>query len=251
MAAGGADTHSGGSCVISPHPAAVRGVAQHAANANLQAGKDISGGGSGDAVDDYSQLTGHSEPPASADKPSGPGRVAQDGAGGVSVDRALIVTSSTGNISTGERNAFTPAYGGSGVACTSFTTDEPRPTFDEIGVSSTTDGRKSTGGPGLGRAVGEAALELARNCLIPGVSEAASAVSILVDLVTGNQDTKNGTEPSLRRCRSIVLMLQRAAKVLGKVSPRCIFVRCKRLLPACAFCAVRLHNALFLFPLST
>lgn len=215
-AASGTDINGEGRHVISAHPAAV--AVKHAGNATAQFGKNVSGGGSGDALGGSYLPEGYTEPSASVDKSGGRTGVAQDGAGGGLVDHTLIVTTSTINMSTGERKTFTPAYGGIGVAGAAVATDEPTPTLDEIRASSSTDDRRSSGGPGLGRAVGEAALELARSCLIPGVSEAASTVSILVDLITGNQDTINGTEPSLRRCRSIVLMLQKAAKVLGKVS---------------------------------
>lgn len=134
-----------------------------------------------------------------------------------SAERAFIDTTSTVNISTGEQDKSTPAYGGGGLAGAAFFSDEPKPTLAEIGPSSSSDRRASSDGIGLGQAVGDAAHELARNCHIPGVSEAAAAVAILVNMVTDNRDTKNGTEASLRRCRSIVMMLQRAAKVLGKV----------------------------------
>lgn len=210
---------SGGSYALGTRPASAAGVAQHGAELITHTGID-EGFSSGGGRDGFSSAAGDTETSAQADGLGGASGVAQYGVGGGgSADRALIVTASTSNISTRERNSFTPAYSGSAESGAAFVPDEPKPTLD-IGPYSSTDSRGSTGGPGLGRAVGEAALELARNCLIPGVSEAASAVSILVELATGNQDTKNSTEPSLRRCRSIVLMLQRATKVLGKVSPK-------------------------------
>ncbi|CAN0386885.1 unnamed protein product, partial [Scytosiphon promiscuus] len=91
------------------------------------------------------------------------------------------------------------------------------PALDAKGGASSNRHRGSSDGLLLGHAVGAAAQELAFNCQIPGVCEAAAAVSILVNLVTDTRQSKNGTEASLRRCRSIVLMLERAAKVLGKV----------------------------------
>ncbi|CAM9178344.1 unnamed protein product, partial [Laminaria digitata] len=135
---------------------------------------------------------------------------------GILAESALTVTTSTANISTGEQYEFTPPRGERGVAGSTFVADEPKPTLDEIGATTPTNRRGKSAGLGLGQAVGDAAQELARNCQIPGVSEAATAVSILIDLVADNRDAKDGTESSLRRCRSIVMMLQRAAKVLGK-----------------------------------
>ena len=135
------------------------------------------------------------------------------------------IKSSTINISTGERDQLAPAYGGSSVVGAALVTDEPKPALDEIGASLPSHGRGLTGGLGLDEVVGDAARELARNCQIPGVVEVATAVCILVDLVTDYRGAKNGTEASLRRCRSIIIMLQRAAKVLGKVSMRSV-LRC-------------------------
>lgn len=224
IAAGAADVDGGGSYDIGTGPAAAAGIAQHEVDPITHAGKygvfSSKGGRAG-----YSQAEEDTEPSFHAGQLGGGSAGAQYGGVSGSADRASIFTASTGNVSTGERSAFVPAYGESGVSGAAFATDGPKPILD-IESYSSADGRGSTGGPGIGRAVGEAALELARNSLIPGVSEAASAVSILVELVTGSQDTKNGTEPSLRRCRSIVMMLQRATKVLGKVSLRCMCASC-------------------------
>lgn len=51
-------------------------------------------------------------------------------------------------------------------------------------------------------------------------SEAASLVVILVNLVTDNRDNKGEVDARLRECRSIVLVLERAAEVVHKVG-RC------------------------------
>lgn len=77
--------------------------------------------------------------------------------------------------------------------------------------------RGLSSGPGLECAVGEAALELARNCYIPGVNEAAMAVSILVNLLIDNENNTRSTEGNMRQCRSIIKILERASTVLGKV----------------------------------
>lgn len=143
----------------------------------------------------------------------------QEGGTDVKAEPALTVTTSTADISTRDRDEFTPAYHeasdpSSGLALVG---DEAELTFDETGGLSSTARRRSSSGPGLGRAVGEAALDLARNSQIPGVSEAAMAVSILVNLLMDNQNNKKSTEGSMRRCRSIIKMLERASTVLGKV----------------------------------
>ena len=162
----------------------------------------------------------------------------QGDAGGGSVEPALALTTSTANISTGELGPFSPAYRGRGFASPAYIAEEPKPTPDELGTpppanrrsasgkptvdeietSSAMGRRRSSGSLGLGQAVGDAAGELARNCQFPGVTEAATAVSILVNLLNNNRDNKMGSDASLRRCRSIIMMLQRASTVLGKVT---------------------------------
>lgn len=230
----------------SPLPAAFASVVVPGSGLTAHLGNDGVGGGGGGGGGDGSLVSrGNTEHTTQAGKHGGGGDVgfegdapepttrAAEGVGGVDVGRtrfergvevdsseekALIITTSTVNVSTGERDEFGPAFNGGRVAGASFVQDEPKPTLDEIGPSPSTDRRAPSDCVGLGQAVGDAAHELARNCHIPGVSEAAAAVAILVNLVTDNRDTKNCTEASLRRCRSIVMMLQRAAKVLGKVS---------------------------------
>ncbi|CAM9883869.1 unnamed protein product [Ectocarpus fasciculatus] len=69
---------------------------------------------------------------------------------------------------------------------------------------------------GYGQAVLAAADELVHHCQIPGVSEAAAAVLILIHLVLDSRDLTSRGEAEVKRCRSIVMILKRAAKVLGK-----------------------------------
>lgn len=87
----------------------------------------------------------------------------------------------------------------------------------EGGPPSAASVRKKSGDIGCGEAVMAAAHELAQHCQIPGVSEAATVLSILVRLVSDSQDNLGQGDANLKRCRSIVVMLERAAKVLGKV----------------------------------
>ncbi|CAM9529744.1 unnamed protein product, partial [Ectocarpus fasciculatus] len=78
--------------------------------------------------------------------------------------------------------------------------------------------RTSDGGVGYGQAVMAAAQELAEHCQIPGVSEAATAVSILVRLVSDSRENAGRGDDGVKRCRSMIMILERAAKVLGKAS---------------------------------
>ena len=93
---------------------------------------------------------------------------------------------------------------------------------DGAGTSSAASRRKSAGASagaiGLGQAVLAAAQELAHHCQIPGVSEAASAVCIIANLVADGRDNGRANEARLRQCSTIVLALKRAAKVADRVS---------------------------------
>lgn len=73
-------------------------------------------------------------------------------------------------------------------------------------------------GVSLAEVLLDAAKEIADHSSIPIVGEAASLVSILVRLFANSMENPSGLEVKLKRCRSIVLMLRSAAKVLGKVS---------------------------------
>ncbi len=63
----------------------------------------------------------------------------------------------------------------------------------------------------------EVATELAQNCQIPLVSEAATLMSLIVRLVSDSRDNNRGTKNGLARCRSVIILLRSAAKVIGKV----------------------------------
>lgn len=77
--------------------------------------------------------------------------------------------------------------------------------------------RSSGGGVDVVQAVVEAAHCLASHSAIPGVCEAARLISVLVELVTDYQDGTSEMEWRVKRCRSIIFMLERAGEVLGKV----------------------------------
>lgn len=135
-----------------------------------------------------------------------------------SMDRALRSPTTTVNTFTGEQDEITsPNVRGdmkSGLSAEKETTTA----FNEI------TGSSSTSRHDLLRAVGQAALELARNSQIAGVSQAAEAVSILVNLLTHDQENRKSNEASLRRCRSIIIMLKRATTVFRKVKRGCCAV---------------------------
>ena len=74
----------------------------------------------------------------------------------------------------------------------------------------------SSGGD-VGKAVVEAARTLAVQSQFPGVSEAATLVSILVNLVLDDKRHAAEMESRVKRCRIVIMMLERAAMVLGQV----------------------------------
>lgn len=80
---------------------------------------------------------------------------------------------------------------------------EPRPT--------------SQGGYDVAKAVLEIAHKLARQSQCPGVSEAATLVSTLVNLISDGRSSSADVDARLKKCRLLVTMLERAAMVLGKV----------------------------------
>lgn len=83
---------------------------------------------------------------------------------------------------------------------------------------SAADRNKPAGDIGLGHAVLAAAQELAHHCQVPGISEAAAALCTMANLVKDSRENDRASDSRLRQCRSIVAVLQRASKVVGKVS---------------------------------
>ncbi|CAB1116130.1 unnamed protein product [Ectocarpus sp. CCAP 1310/34] len=126
----------------------------------------------------------------------------------------LTTTNSTNDVSTEEWTAELAGFGGSaeegadGAPSAIATAAAPAPAAAPAGR------RRTSNALGYGEAMLVAAKDLAHHCQIPGVSEAATAVSILIHLVLDNRDLTSSA--GVKRCRSIVMMLERAAKVLGK-----------------------------------
>lgn len=77
--------------------------------------------------------------------------------------------------------------------------------------------REPVHGVGVVRAVIEAAEGLARVSQFPGVSDVVGSVIVLVHMVTARSDLLRVADNMVKRCRTLVLLLQRASSVLGKV----------------------------------
>ena len=96
--------------------------------------------------------------------------------------------------------------------------------IETIAVGSTTrttagaDPSSPPKGSQVAKAVVEAACKLAMQSHCPGVCEAATLVSILVQMVSDDQGNATEVESRLKRCRLVIMVLERASLVLGKVS---------------------------------
>ena len=77
-----------------------------------------------------------------------------------------------------------------------------------------TDESISKKGPGIGQAILDSAINIAACSQVPGVSEVANAVKILVELHLNKNSNKKLTEEKLRRCRSIIIVIKSAEKII-------------------------------------
>lgn len=71
--------------------------------------------------------------------------------------------------------------------------------------------------PGIAEAMLRAAQEVAHSSMVPGLSDAAAIVSVLVNLAVDTKETRCGGEKRLRWCWSLVTLLKRADDLLGEV----------------------------------
>lgn len=72
-------------------------------------------------------------------------------------------------------------------------------------------------GIGVPRAVMEAAQEMARLSQIPVVAEVAGLVAVLMNMVTDRSELIGAADNMAKRCRTVLLLLHRAASVLKEV----------------------------------
>lgn len=180
---------------------------------------------------------GEANPPCDGDGSGGAGGGGdgvQAGESGSSrsaaAEQVSTATGSTANVSTEERTAELAGADFGGLSAEDGGYDAPAAAVDAAATpaaaAAPASGRRRTSsGVGYGQAALAAAEELAHSCQIPGVSEAATMVSILIRLVTDSRDCTTRGSAGLKRCRSIVMMLERAATVLGKVSDTANLVR--------------------------
>lgn len=140
-------------------------------------------------------------------------RLASDG----SAEKLPAATTSTANLSTAERDELSQFHQRERVTDAAPVSSELKPEEASSGGPGAADHQNSAD-IGLGRAVLAAAQELAHHCQIPGVSEAATAVCMMANLVTDGRDNARASESRLRQCSTVVMALKRAAKVADKVS---------------------------------
>lgn len=149
------------------------------------------------------------------------GSSAADSSVKASTDTSSTTRASTVSISTHERAEVAQFQQRQRMADAPAVAGGPRPEETRGGnseESSEADRPKKVDGIGLGPAVLTAAQELARSCQIPGVGEAAAMLCIMANLVIDSRENDRSSDSRLRQCRSIVLVLKRAEKVIGKVS---------------------------------
>ena len=163
---------------------------------------------------------------AAAAEGDGAGLSGEDAVAGGSAEKSLtatvsVSTTSDANFSTAERAELVEPQQSQRAADVASAFGGPVPEVysgDDGEASSSADRKSSAGDIGLSGAVMAAAEELAHHCQIPGVSEAASAVCIMANLVADSRDNTRACESRLRQCRSIVMALKRADEVASKVS---------------------------------
>ena len=145
------------------------------------------------------------------------GSTAQTGEATVKENSASAVVEHSNTIETSEISLVPSNGQGAGAVVTATHTTHADDT--ELGQASENSVPRNPRADGVRvvEAVVEAAHELATHSAIPGVSEAAGLVSILVRLVTDHRGGTSEVEWRVKRCRSIVFMLNRAGRVLGKV----------------------------------
>ncbi|CAN0222017.1 unnamed protein product [Pylaiella littoralis] len=134
----------------------------------------------------------------------------------VAANTASTATTSTTNLSAAERDELSQFHQReSEAASVSGGPRSEEASTGGPGVSPVAD-RQNSADIGLGRAVLAAAQELAHHCQIPGVSEAATAVCMMANLVTDGRDNARASESRLRQCSTVVVALKRAAKVADR-----------------------------------
>lgn len=163
------------------------------------------------------------EPAANASEDCDTGLVrvgTADSSAGKLTDTASTATASTANVSSHERAELAQFHQRQGMAVdpSSVASGPEEAAGGGSGAPPATDRQNPTGDLGLGHAVLAAAQELAYHCQVPGISEAAGVLCIMANLVTDSRESDRANDSRLRQCRSIVMALKRAEKVVGTVS---------------------------------
>lgn len=196
---------------------------QHNASILRDAPVETDGAGGGEVVLPSAPASQYAKNGAAA------GLAGEDDAAGGSEEKkslpatASITTASTAAMSTADRDEIAQFHQNQCVANDGTSVSggpEPGEASggDRAGAPAATGRNNSASDIGLGNAVLAAAQELARSCQIPGVSEAAGAVCMMVNLTTDSRENVRASEVRLRQCRTVVLALKRAAKVADTVS---------------------------------
>ena len=146
----------------------------------------------------------------------------------IKVDGQDCVESEGGAMLTNSTTATSmalPALSSRPLLCSPSIVTFPETTISESAATNVAESRNSTGSAFPGKvgisaavAVMEAASAVASSSSIPGVSEAARLVSVLVKLVVDKLDNDIAGDWRVRWCRSIVAVLELASELIEKVS---------------------------------
>ena len=126
------------------------------------------------------------------------------------------------------------------------------PELSETGTFPIRDCRRKARGVGMTETVIGAAKGLARMSQFPGVAEVAGLVVVLMNLATDSSDIIGASDTMVKRCRSVMGLLQRAERVLEEVGlnlPCTIYCKPNRCRSHCA--CVALWRSCPFFPCSS
>lgn len=129
-------------------------------------------------------------------------------------------TGNGGNTGELQPSISVPTRDGAGAEQPADVGDAPSPTAESSEGRTLPIGgcRKKVRGVRVASAVLEVAHELAELSPFPGVKEVARVVIILVNLVTDKSDMNGAADNTVKRCASVMRLLQLAARVFEKVS---------------------------------
>lgn len=158
---------------------------------------------------------------ASSQKKEAVPQATSNGSSSTAADAREMDEGTATNADDGKHDPNTPSQSGE----TAAVRDIVMPGSSESTTSTGNSCQRPARSLGVVQAVLEAAQVLARTSTIPGVAEMAGLVVVLVNVAQDDSDITGAGDNTVKRCRSVLLLVQRAAEVLDKVGC-CRQVRC-------------------------